>query len=83
MLLWGSFSSAAWTVMVKPLLISRGSSLPFLLVLLGVMGECLPSVSSNFHRRIARDQPGAVDIACAGMTSFVPTDYVIVCRPPL
>jgi predicted PurR-regulated permease PerM len=38
MLLWGFFLISSVDNVVKPLLISRGSSLPFLLVLLGVLG---------------------------------------------
>jgi predicted PurR-regulated permease PerM len=38
MLLWGFFLISGVDNVVKPLLISRGSSLPFLLVLLGVLG---------------------------------------------
>lgn len=38
MLLWGFFLISSVDNVVKPLLISRGSSLPFLLVMLGVMG---------------------------------------------
>jgi len=41
MLLWGFFLISSVDNVVKPLLISRGSSLPFLLVLLGVMGGVL------------------------------------------
>lgn len=41
MLLWGFFLISGVDNVVKPLLISRGSSLPFLLVLLGVMGGVL------------------------------------------
>jgi predicted PurR-regulated permease PerM len=35
---WGMFLISGVDNVVKPMLISRGSSLPFLLVLLGVMG---------------------------------------------
>jgi len=38
MLVWGMFLISGVDNVVKPMLISRGSSLPFLLVLLGVMG---------------------------------------------
>lgn len=38
MLLWGVFLISGVDNVLKPMLISRGSSLPFLLVLLGVMG---------------------------------------------
>jgi predicted PurR-regulated permease PerM len=38
MLLWGFFLISGVDNVVKPMLISRGSSLPFLLVLLGVLG---------------------------------------------
>lgn len=41
MLLWGFFLISGVDNVVKPILISRGSSLPFLLVLLGVMGGVL------------------------------------------
>lgn len=41
MLLWGFFLISSVDNVLKPLLISRGSSLPFLLVLLGVMGGVL------------------------------------------
>jgi len=41
MLLWGFFLISGVDNVVKPLLISRGSSLPFLLVLLGVTGGVL------------------------------------------
>lgn len=41
MLLWGVFIISSVDNVVKPLLISRGSSLPFLLVMLGVMGGVL------------------------------------------
>ncbi|MFT5644844.1 MAG: putative PurR-regulated permease PerM [Janthinobacterium sp.] len=41
MLLWGFFLISGVDNVVKPLLISRGSSLPFLLVLLGVLGGVL------------------------------------------
>jgi len=41
MLLWGFFLISSVDNIIKPLLISRGSSLPFLLVLLGVMGGVL------------------------------------------
>lgn len=41
MLLWGFFLISSVDNVVKPLLISRGSSLPFLLVILGVMGGVL------------------------------------------
>jgi predicted PurR-regulated permease PerM len=41
MLLWGVFLISGVDNVVKPLLISRGSRLPFLLVLLGVMGGVL------------------------------------------
>ncbi len=41
MLLWGFFLISSVDNVVKPLLISRGSSLPFLLVMLGVMGGVL------------------------------------------
>ncbi|MET3132405.1 putative PurR-regulated permease PerM [Oxalobacteraceae bacterium GrIS 1.11] len=41
MLLWGFFLISGVDNVVKPMLISRGSSLPFLLVLLGVLGGVL------------------------------------------
>jgi predicted PurR-regulated permease PerM len=41
MLLWGFFLISSVDNIIKPLLISRGSSLPFLLVMLGVMGGVL------------------------------------------
>ncbi|BCB26875.1 AI-2E family transporter [Sulfurimicrobium lacus] len=41
MLLWGIFLISSVDNIIKPLLISRGSSLPFLLVMLGVMGGVL------------------------------------------
>lgn len=41
MLLWGFFLISSVDNILKPLLISRGSSLPFLLVMLGVMGGVL------------------------------------------
>ena len=41
MLLWGFFLISSVDNVVKPMLISRGSRLPFLLVLLGVMGGVL------------------------------------------
>jgi predicted PurR-regulated permease PerM len=41
MLVWGFFLISGVDNVVKPMLISRGSSLPFLLVLLGVMGGVL------------------------------------------
>jgi predicted PurR-regulated permease PerM len=41
MLLWGFFAISSVDNIVKPYLISRGSSLPFLLVLLGVLGGVL------------------------------------------
>jgi predicted PurR-regulated permease PerM len=41
MLVWGMFLISGVDNVVKPMLISRGSSLPFLLVLLGVMGGVL------------------------------------------
>ena len=41
MLLWGFFLISSVDNIIKPLLISRGSSLPFLLVILGVMGGVL------------------------------------------
>ena len=41
MLVWGVFLISGVDNVVKPLLISRGSSLPFILVLLGVMGGVL------------------------------------------
>lgn len=41
MLLWGVFLISGVDNVVKPMIISRGSSLPFLLVLLGVMGGVL------------------------------------------
>lgn len=41
MLLWGFFLISSVDNMVKPLLISRGSNLPFILVLFGVMGGVL------------------------------------------
>ncbi|TMH90248.1 MAG: AI-2E family transporter, partial [Betaproteobacteria bacterium] len=41
MALWGFFVVSGIDNIVKPLLISRGSSLPFVLVLLGVLGGIL------------------------------------------
>ena len=41
MLLWGFFFISGVDNVVKPMLISRGSSLPFILVLFGVMGGVL------------------------------------------
>jgi predicted PurR-regulated permease PerM len=41
MLVWGLFLISGVDNVVKPMLISRGSSLPFLLVLLGVLGGVL------------------------------------------
>ena len=41
MLLWGFFFVSGVDNVVKPMLISRGSSLPFVLVLFGVMGGVL------------------------------------------
>jgi predicted PurR-regulated permease PerM len=41
MVVWGLFAISGVDNVVKPMLISRGSSLPFLLVLLGVMGGVL------------------------------------------
>ncbi|GJI95297.1 AI-2E family transporter [Duganella caerulea] len=41
MLVWGFFVISGVDNVVKPMLISRGSSLPFILVLLGVMGGVL------------------------------------------
>ena len=41
MLVWGVLLISGVDNVVKPLLISRGSSLPFVLVLLGVMGGVL------------------------------------------
>lgn len=41
MLVWGMFVISGVDNVVKPMIISRGSSLPFLLVLLGVMGGVL------------------------------------------
>jgi predicted PurR-regulated permease PerM len=41
MLVWGMFAISGVDNVVKPMLISRGSSLPFILVLLGVMGGVL------------------------------------------
>ncbi|GAB2867036.1 AI-2E family transporter [Pseudoduganella ginsengisoli] len=41
MVIWGVFLISGVDNVVKPMLISRGSSLPFLLVLLGVMGGVL------------------------------------------
>ncbi|MYM21686.1 AI-2E family transporter [Duganella sp. FT135W] len=41
MLVWGMFVISGVDNVVKPVLISRGSSLPFILVLLGVMGGVL------------------------------------------
>ena len=37
-LLWGTFAVSTIDNIIKPLIISRGSVLPFLLVLLGVLG---------------------------------------------
>jgi len=41
MALWGFFIVSGIDNVVKPLLISRGSSLPFVLVLFGVLGGIL------------------------------------------
>ncbi len=41
MFIWGMFVISGVDNVIKPLLISRGSSLPFILVLLGVMGGVL------------------------------------------
>ena len=41
MLLWGFFLISSVDNVVKPLLISQGSNLPFILVLFGVMGGVL------------------------------------------
>ncbi|TFW19750.1 AI-2E family transporter [Massilia arenosa] len=41
MLVWGFFAISSVDNVVKPMLISRGSDLPFLLVLLGVLGGVL------------------------------------------
>jgi predicted PurR-regulated permease PerM len=41
MFVWGMFVISGVDNVVKPMLISRGSSLPFILVLLGVMGGVL------------------------------------------
>ena len=41
MVLWGLFAISSVDNIVKPMLISRGSDLPFLLVLLGVLGGVL------------------------------------------
>lgn len=41
MLLWGFFLISAVDNVVKPMLISRGSNLPFILILFGVMGGVL------------------------------------------
>jgi predicted PurR-regulated permease PerM len=41
MLVWGLLAISGVDNVVKPLLISRGSSLPFLLTLLGVLGGVL------------------------------------------
>ena len=41
MLLWGVFLISSVDNVVKPMLISRGSNLPFLLVMFGVMGGVL------------------------------------------
>ena len=41
MLVWGLVLISGVDNVVKPMLISRGSSLPFLLVLLGVLGGVL------------------------------------------
>jgi predicted PurR-regulated permease PerM len=38
MLVWGFFGISGVDNVVRPMLISRGSSLPFLLTLLGVLG---------------------------------------------
>jgi predicted PurR-regulated permease PerM len=38
MLIWGFFLISSVDNVVKPLLISRGSNLPFILILFGVMG---------------------------------------------
>ena len=41
MLVWGFFGISGIDNVVKPILISRGASLPFVLVLLGVLGGIL------------------------------------------
>jgi len=47
MVLWGFFVISGIDNIVKPLLISRGAAMPFVLVLLGVLAACLRSVSSG------------------------------------
>jgi predicted PurR-regulated permease PerM len=72
MALWGFFIVSGIDNVVKPLLISRGASLPFVLVLLGVLGGILAfgfvgvflgptllAVGFRFVRRWAAPQPGA------------------------
>ena len=40
-LLWGTFAVSTIDNVIKPLIISRGSDLPFVLVLLGVLGGAI------------------------------------------
>jgi predicted PurR-regulated permease PerM len=76
MALWGFFVVSGIDNIVKPLLISRGSSLPFALVLLGVLGGVLAfgfvgiflgptllAVAFRFVRRWAAPQRGAGEAA--------------------
>jgi predicted PurR-regulated permease PerM len=76
MALWGFFVVSGIDNVVKPLLISRGSSLPFVLVLLGVLGGILAfgfvgiflgptllAVGFRFVRRWAAPQGGADEAA--------------------
>jgi predicted PurR-regulated permease PerM len=76
MALWGFFVVSGIDNIVKPLLISRGSSLPFVLVLLGVLGGILAfgfvgiflgptllAVGFRFVRRWAAPQGGADEAA--------------------
>ena len=45
-LLWGALAVSTIDNVIKPLIISRGSVLPFVLVLLGVLGGASRSASS-------------------------------------
>jgi len=76
MALWGFFVVSGIDNIVKPLLISRGASLPFVLVLLGVLGGILAfgfvgiflgptllAVGFTFVRRWAVPQHGAEEVA--------------------
>ena len=46
LLVWGALVVSSVDNVLKPMIISRGSDLPFMLVLLGVFGGVLPSASS-------------------------------------